>query len=141
MKFTLIAALAGASNAAACWPTTYASTKCSDNTNCNDCIAGDYCAWCAPGDAKYPDGTTAHRCFDGRDKGPTHGGAPVCHPRTQTSDCITGFVCGGPPDYKCVSSGIPGEGTPSFADCSDSCGPYNTFKVRPFLPNQRGSAD
>jgi hypothetical protein len=101
---------------------------CGDATTCNTCIAGDYCAWCAPSDANYPDGASAGRCFDGRDKGPTHGGAPICHPRTQTSECITGFVCGGPPDYKCVSSGIPGEGTPSFDDCEDSCGPYNTFK-------------
>ena len=68
------------------------ASTCGAATNCNDCIAGDYCAWCAPGDAKYPDQSSAGRCFDGRDQGATHGGAPVCHPRTQTSECVTGFV-------------------------------------------------
>ena len=42
------------------------AAQCSDSTDCNSCIQGDYCAWCAPGDAKYPDGEVVERALDTR---------------------------------------------------------------------------
>lgn len=94
---------------------------CGSIQDCTTCIQGSSCAWCAPNPVVYQNGSKGTRCAKAGDPW-------TCTPRTQTDQCIIGYVCTGPPDYKCVPSGIPGEGSPDYPSCLNSCGVYANFK-------------
>jgi hypothetical protein len=95
-----------------------ATDPCAPMTDCTDCIAkvSQGCGWCSPSEVIYEDGTKGHRCANANDPKKW-----FCLGKLMTAECEVGYVCTGPPDYKCELSGKPGEGTVDLHACIDGC--------------------
>jgi len=91
---------------------------CAPQTSCTDCIklVSQGCGWCSPGEVVYTDGTKGNRCAYANDPKKW-----FCLGKYMTAECEIGYVCTGPPDYKCELSGKPGEGTVDLHACIDTC--------------------
>jgi len=95
-----------------------ADDPCAAETDCTDCIAkvAQGCGWCSPGVVIYEDGTKGNRCANANDPKKW-----FCLGKLMTAECEIGYVCTGPPEYKCELSGKPGEGTVDLHACIDGC--------------------
>jgi len=71
----------------------------------------------------YSDGSKGARCASSVDPKKW-----FCLGKLQTGECVEGYVCTGPPDYQCVLSGVPGEGTPDRSACIDGCQELSKWK-------------